>query len=223
MTDRGIHTAVLYDACIQTSRLCVRGCWLMLCQGGQPSRCDGDRASSSCCLSSLPSHISSRCQYLITICSVLQGEGAPFYPTLLCVRLFFPIPSLCCESWSLASNSLFFLARLMARHMAPQSWKWKHKGFCLAFVLHQVSQSIHLDCMHERPGLIKRGPSFSQISCVFCTYILFFFFFKSLFIRYSVWRGGWSLSQLSWGEGRVRLGKITSLPQSWQQPLSHKY
>lgn len=40
--------------------------------------------------------------------------------------------------------------------------------------------------MHKRPGLIKRGPSFSQISRVFCTYILFFFFLIAVYPVLSV-------------------------------------
>lgn len=49
----------------------------------------------------------SRCQHLITICSALEVQGAPFCLTLLCILFFFP-PSRCCESLTLASNCLFF-------------------------------------------------------------------------------------------------------------------
>lgn len=122
---------------------------------------------------------------------------------------------------SFLSNSLVCSAPPHLCAVNPGLWRqtvcfsWLHRAengnikvFVLALVLHRVSQSIHLDCMHRRPKevlhLVKLAAYFVHT---------YFFFLNRCLSGTQCGRETGGPSQLSWGEGGVRLRKITSLPQ----------
>lgn len=133
----------------------------MLCQGGQPSRWDGDRASSSfpplAHLLMLPTLNNNMLSSTRRRSSFLANSlvCSAFYPNPISVLwiLVFGVKQLFFFFWPAWCRTIWL--------------RRAENGNIKVF----VSCPSPLDCTHKRPGLIKRGPSFSQISCVFCTYI----------------------------------------------------
>lgn len=81
--------------------------------------------ASSCHLPFPTSHISSRCQRLITVCSVLKitKRSSVFFHTLLCILLFSYLAAVSPILWRQIVICSF--ASLTPHHMAPENWKWK--------------------------------------------------------------------------------------------------